>query len=115
MLFGGIQCHASIRVPPISALQSAPALARLRGWIAVMHRRFTDCDHLSSGQYFEPRVPAPRPATLFDRFVFWVGTLAMLVATPITVPLARHYLKRVRKLGLLPIPSAPPPTDKKGS
>lgn len=35
LLFGIIQCHCSIYVPPVTALQSDPRLERLRGWIAA--------------------------------------------------------------------------------
>lgn len=112
MVFGGIQCHASIKVPPVSVLQSAPALTRLRDWIARMQQRFAYCDHLYSGRFFEPHIPKPSQAALPERIAFWMGSLVVLIALPITFPLARHYLQRVRKLGMLPVPGTRPRSNK---
>ena len=99
MLFGGLQCHASIEVPPIAALQHDPELAPMRTWIATMQRRFADYPHLYSGAFFEPKRAAPAKAPLTQRVAFWLGAMVTLVAAPLTVRQARQHAKRVRALG----------------
>ena len=108
MLFGGVQCHSSIKVPSISVLQSHSELPRLRSWIRAMQERFAGYEHLYSGVHFEPRSAAPRPATILDRLAFWLGSGFMWVAAPVTFPLASYYTKLVRRKGMLRIPPSHP-------
>ena len=108
MLFGGVQCHASISGPPISALQSDSELTRLRSWVSLMQKRFAGYEHLYSGMYFDPRCAAPPSTTMLERLAFWLGAGFTWVAAPITIPLARYYTRRVRKRGMLRIPSSRP-------
>lgn len=95
MLFGIIQCHCSILVPPISALQKDPRLTRMRSWIASMQKRFIGYCHLYSGVYFEPYSPAPEQATHLEQTAFWLGSVVMLVFFPITIPLILFLAIRV--------------------
>ena len=37
LAFGIIQCHCSVYVPPVTALQTDPRLTRVRDWIAAAH------------------------------------------------------------------------------
>lgn len=97
MLFGIIQCHCSIPVPTIEALQRDERLNRMRTWIGTMQARFSGYDHIYSGVYFEPRAPAPMPTTLPERSAFWLGSIFMLVLFPITVPLVLFLAIRVRR------------------
>ncbi len=96
MLFGIIQCHCSIPVPPILALQQDPKLPRLRAWIGIMQERFADYPHLYSGVYFAPHAPAPEPASKIERAAFWLGAVCMLIAFPITLSLIGFYARRSR-------------------
>ena len=109
MLFGVLQCHCSIPVPPIPVVQEDPSLPRLRSWIKAMQERFAEYPHLYSGLYFEPHSPAPPRASLLDRAIFWCGSALTLIAFPITLPLAYHYIRRIRRLGLLRMPTASAP------
>jgi len=97
LLFGILQCHSSIPVPPIYALQSDPRLARTRAWIAAMQERFAGYEHLYSGVYFEPHAPPPAPASALEQTAFWLGTLFMLVCFPITIPLVAFLAMRVQR------------------
>lgn len=97
LLFGIIQCHCSIPVPPIQALQQDPRLIRVRGWIAAMQERFSDYEHLYSGVYFEPHSPPPVPASVFERTIFWLGSAVMILSFPVTVPLIAFLVLRVQK------------------
>ncbi|NIP16453.1 MAG: hypothetical protein GWM88_17570 [Pseudomonadales bacterium] len=87
LLFGIIQCHSSIYVPPLGALQADPRLDGLRGWIARMHERFSNYDHLYSGAYFAPHSRRPAWASPPERIAFWLGGAFMIAAFPITIPL----------------------------
>ena len=98
VLFGIVQCHTSIPVPPIRALQTAPGLSRVRAWIGAMQERFTDYPHLYSGVYFEPRRPAPARNGTADRIAFWSGAACMFLLWPITLPLVLLLAWRVRRL-----------------
>jgi glutathione S-transferase len=100
MLFGIIQCHCSIPVPPITALQEDPALMRLRTWLGIMQERFASYPHLYSGLYFEPHFPPPARSSRLDRSAFWFGSAFMLLAFPITIPLILFFARRIRWIEL---------------
>lgn len=97
MLFGIIQCHCSILVPPVRALQTDPRLGRLREWIGAMQARFSGYRHLYSGICFEPRAPLPPETTLLEKTVFWLGVISMVAAFPLTLPLIAWLASRVRR------------------
>ena len=45
LLFGVVQCHASIPTPPLEALQHDERLTDMRQWIGCMQERFRGCSH----------------------------------------------------------------------
>ena len=94
MLFGIIQCHCSIPVPPLAPLIDDERLDRLRGWLGVMHERFQSYPMLYSGSYFEPKVATPVPASLPQRGIFFLGLITMITAFPVTLPLVFLLMKR---------------------
>ncbi|MEM7077731.1 MAG: glutathione S-transferase N-terminal domain-containing protein [Pseudomonadota bacterium] len=87
MLFGMIQCHSSIPVPPLVPLREDARLDGLRGWIRAMHTRFGDYPLLYSSTYFAPELPRPQTATLGQRLIFCAGLATMILSFPITLPL----------------------------
>lgn len=93
-LFGILQCHSSIPVPPLAALQHDPRLDRLRVWIGAMQVRFVGYRHLYSGVHFAPHAPAPPPASGLERAAFWLGSAFMWAAFPITIPLVFYFVRR---------------------
>lgn len=95
LLFGIIQCHCSIFVPPVTALQSDPRLGGLRNWISTMQNRLYSYDHLYSGMYFAPYSGPPRPVPDLDQAAFWLGSIFMVVLFPVTVPLVALLAIRV--------------------
>lgn len=95
MLFGIIQCHSSIPVPPLGPLLRDDRLGRLREWIGAMHKHFADYPHLYSGRYFSPKRPQPISAGYAQRAFFWLGLLSMCIAFPVTLPLAFFLMARV--------------------
>jgi hypothetical protein len=97
LLFGIIQGHCSIPVPPIAVLQEDPKLAQLRAWIGRMQERLAGYAHLYSGVCFEPHSPAPSQTSTLDRTAFWLGSAVMVAAFPITVPLVAFLAIRVRR------------------
>lgn len=99
LLFGIVQCHASIPVPPLFALQSDPRLGQVRQWIGEMQKRFADYPALHSGIYFEPHSPPPAPAGTLDQLVFWLGSLCMIGCFWLTLPLIGllAYRNRIRR------------------
>jgi len=97
LAFGIIQCHCSIPVPPLFALQVDPRLDRVRSWIGTMHEQFKGYDRLCSGSYFEPHSKPPTRPTRLERSTFWLGSLTMIVLFPITVPLIAFLALRVRR------------------
>ena len=70
LLFGIVQCHSIIPVPPLEPLRSDERLAAVRQWLASMHERFRGYPHLYSGSYFEPCLPQPVPADPVQRAIF---------------------------------------------
>ncbi len=99
LLFGIIQCHCSVLVPPVSAMQREARLSSLRAWIGLMQGRFADYPHLYSGVYFEPHAPAPEPSTPAERNVFWLGAACMWLALPITLPVIVFLALTARRSG----------------
>ena len=95
LLFGIVQCHASIPTPPLAALQGDRRLAPLRAWIAQMQTRFKGYPHLYSGAHFKPSAPAPQPASPAERAAFWLGLAAMLALIPLSLPLVLYQITRV--------------------
>jgi glutathione S-transferase len=95
MLFGVIQCHSSIPVPPLEPLRSDDRLSHLRNWIAAMHERFKDYPYLYSGSYFAPNLPQPVPADYLQRVIFYLGLLSMFLAFPITTSLVFVLMRKV--------------------
>ena len=95
LLFGVVQCHSSIPVPPLEPLISDERLTGLRQWIVTMHERFGDYPHLYSDSYFEPHLAQPLPAGPVQRGIFYLGLLTMFVAFPVTIPLVFILIRKV--------------------
>jgi glutathione S-transferase len=95
LLFGVIQCHSSIPVPPLQALRRDERLAGLRRWIGRMQERFNDYPHIYSGRYFEPYLPQPAAASPLQQVIFYLGLLTMIMAFPVTIPLVFVLMKKV--------------------
>ena len=87
LLFGIVQCHCSIYVPPVAAMQGDDRLKSLRAWIGRMQMHFADYPYLYSGVYFAPHSPPPAWSSFFDRFVFFLGAVSIWTLAPITIPL----------------------------
>ena len=97
LLFGIIQCHCSIYVPPVTALQADSRLEKLRAWIGTMQGRFEDYGHLYSGAYFAPHSRPPTWASALERTTFWLGAIFMLAIFPVSVPLVAFMAIRNRR------------------
>lgn len=102
LLFGIIQCHCSIPVPPLLALQSDPRLVHTRQWIGEMQKHFADYPSLYSGVYFAPHSAPPEPSTSLDQLAFWLGSVVMVSFFWLTVPLIGllAYRNRIRRHAL---------------
>jgi len=96
LAFGIIQCHCSVYVPPVTALQTDPRLDRVRDWIGAMQERFCGYRHLYSGTCFPPFAPPPTWASKLDRAAFWLGLGVMIALFPLTVPLVAFLAIRPR-------------------
>ena len=96
LLFGIVQCHCSIPVPPLYALQSDPRLNLTRRWIGEMQQYFSDYDSLYTSAYFEPHSLPPEPAKPMDQLAFWLGSAFMVASFWVTVPLVAIIAYRNR-------------------
>ena len=97
ILFGIIQCHCSIPVPPLNALRFDPRLENFRAWLGRMHEAFSGYPYLYSARYFEPAVTVPQDAGLLDRLAFYLGAGVLFLLFPVTVPFARYQASQVRR------------------
>lgn len=97
LLFGMVQCHSSIPVPPLEALRNDVRLSRLRQWIGVMQERYEKVGHLYSGQFFEPFAPPPKVATGLQQMLFYLGFACVVVCLPITLPLMLFFIARTTR------------------
>ena len=94
LLFGMVQCHSSIPVPPLEALRNDSRLDGLRQWIGVMQGRYEKVGHLYSGQFFEPYAPPPKVATGLQQMLFYLGFACVVVCLPITLPFVLIFIMR---------------------
>lgn len=97
LLFGILQCHCSIPVPPITALQADPRLGETRRWIADMQDYFESYGSIYSGVYFKPHRAAPNKASGLDQLAFWLGAAFMVFFFWLTVPLVALLVYRSQR------------------
>ena len=95
LLFGIIQCHSSIPVPPLFSLENDERLRGIRKWIGLMHKRFENYPYLYSGKFFEPNRPYPKSADIFQQVIFFLGVFSILLAAPVTIPFIIFLMFRV--------------------
>ena len=95
MLFGVIQCHSSIRVPPLDALLNDSRLPHVRQWILAMQNRLTHHRHMYSASHFVSASKPPMPANTAQRTFFFAGLALSLAMLPITLSLALYLMRRV--------------------
>tara|TARA_Y100000768_G_scaffold88640_1_gene63637 strand:- start:2469 stop:3308 length:840 start_codon:yes stop_codon:yes gene_type:complete len=98
ILFGIVQCHASIPVPALEALLIDERLNKIRIWISSMQDRFAKYPYLYSANFFEPKISKPKSTSLIQRFFFFFGLLLMFVAFPITIPLVLILMGKVKPM-----------------
>ncbi len=95
MLFGVIQCHASVPVPPLQALANDGRLDQLRQWIILMHKRFKNYPYLYSSYYFEPFKQTRASASCLQRGIFYLGLLLAITMLPISILVILALVRRV--------------------
>jgi|TARA_Y100000991_G_scaffold5814_1_gene4621 glutathione S-transferase len=98
LLFGIVQCHCSVPVPTVLALQADPRLPLVRDWIGRMQGRFSDYPSLFSGSYFSPHSAAPERASGLEQFAFWLGSIFWISLLPFTGAVIGYFIHRNRTL-----------------
>ncbi|MAI16868.1 MAG: hypothetical protein CMP94_05770 [Gammaproteobacteria bacterium] len=98
LLFGIVQCHCSVPVPTVLALQADPRLPLVRDWIGRMQRRFSDYPSLFSGSYFSPHSAGPERASGLEQFAFWLGSIFWISLLPFTGAVIGYFIHRNRAL-----------------
>ena len=97
VIFGIVQCHASIPVPALDAILSDDRLGKFRSWILTMQERFDSYPYLYSANYFKSEARLPDNAGLFQRIVFFLGLIVMILFIPLTLPLILFLIVRVQE------------------
>jgi hypothetical protein len=97
VMFGIIQCHASIPVPALNSLLNDLRLPNLRKWINTMQKHFKGYPHLYTAKFFKSDIPEANSANLFQIVSFFCGLIVMILAFPITIPLVLILMTRVEK------------------
>ena len=95
MLFGVVQCHSSISVPPLEALLKDSRLPCVREWILTMQSRLTNHRYMYSANHFASASKQPLPASIAQRTFFFVGLALFVAMLPITLSLAFYLMRRV--------------------
>ena len=85
-LFGIVQCHCSIPVPPFHVLTDDSRLRLIRAWICSMQERYPEYQHCYSAKYFDTGLLPPNSSSNFQQCLFGAGVVVMLVALPIVLP-----------------------------
>lgn len=97
VMFGIIQCHASIPVPALNSLLNDQRLINLRKWVNTMQNYFKEYPHLYTAKFFKSDIPEANSANLFQIVSFFFGLIVMVLAFPITIPLVLILMSRVEK------------------
>ena len=97
VMFGMVQCHSSIPVPALDALMNDQRLNNLREWIDNMQDYFREYPYLYSAKFFKSDIPEANSANLFQIMSFFCGLIVIVLAFPITIPLALILMSRVEK------------------
>ena len=97
VMFGIIQCHASIPVPALQSLLNDQRLPNLRKWVNIMQDYFKGYPHLYTARFFKSDIPEADSANLFQIISFFFGLIVMVLAFPITIPLVLILMSRVEK------------------
>ena len=97
VMFGIIQCHASIPVPALNSLLNDQRLINLRKWVKTMQNYFKEYPHLYTAKFFKSDIPEANSANLFQIASFFLGLIVMVLAFPITIPLVLILMSRVEK------------------
>ena len=97
VMFGIIQCHASIPVPALNSLLNDQRLINLRKWVNTMQNYFKEYPHIYTAKFFKSDIPEANSANLFQIVSFFFGLIVMVFAFPITIPLVLILMSRVEK------------------
>ena len=97
VMFGIVQCHASIPVPALDAILNDHRLINFREWIVIMQKRFQGYPYIYSANYFASDVSSPKNAGFFQRGIFFLGLCVMIAALPITIPLILFLMRKVKE------------------
>jgi hypothetical protein len=97
VMFGIIQCHASIPVPALNSLLNDQRLINLRKWVNTMQNYFKEYPHLYTAKFFKSDNPEANSANFFQIVSFFFGLIVMVLAFPITIPLVLILMSRVEK------------------
>ena len=97
VMFGIIQCHASIPVPALNSLLNDQRLINLRKWVKTMQNYFKEYPHLYTAKFFKSDIPEANSANLFQIVSFFFGLIVMVLAFPITIPLVLILMRRVEQ------------------
>ena len=97
IMFGMVQCHASIPVPALNALLNDKRLQNVRKWISKMQDYFSEYPYLYSAKFFQSDAPEADSANFFQIVVFFLGLLIMVLAFLITIPLVLILMGRVEQ------------------
>ena len=97
VMFGIIQCHASIPVPALNSLLNDQRLLNLRKWVNTMQNYFKEYPYLYTAKFFKSDIPEADAADLFQIVSFFFGLIVMALAFPITIPLVLILMSRVEK------------------
>ena len=97
VMFGIIQCHASIPVPALNSLLNDVRLPNLRKWVNTMQEYFKGYPHLYTAKFFKTDIPEADSANPFQIISFFFGLIVMILAFPITVPLVLILMGRAEE------------------
>ena len=97
VMFGIVQCHASIPVPALNSLLNDQRLINLRKWVNTMQNYFKGYPHLYTAKFFKSDIPEANSANLFQIVSFFFGLIVMVLAFPITIPLVLILMRRVEQ------------------
>ena len=98
VMFGIIQCHASIPVPALNSFFNDLRLPNLRKWVNTMQKHFKGYPHLYTAKFFKSDIMEADSTNLFQIIIFlilWTKKIMMVLAFPITFPLVLILMSRV--------------------
>ena len=97
IIFGIVQCHSSIPVPPLDAIRYDDRLHSFRLWIYEMQESYKDFAYLYSTKYFQLGEAQVKSAGFKHKIFFFLGLAILFLLFPLSAVAALILMAKVNE------------------